>query len=233
MMKTTFLLTGLLVFGARFVLAQPLAVNNVKATQTAGVATVLYDLAGPVGSTYYVRLLYSTDGGNSFSDELSYAEGDVRANVTPGVGKKITWSSKQEVGGLSGNVVFKVTAESKLKLPSAIKNENVKIEFIDITRSGTSLTFEIKVFPLKDLENYFFSVGSVLGGSRTYIIDNRGNKVYTKEGSNFGQMVAGVPVTKDLVFEGLAFDATSISLLSIEDSKFLIYQVRGIQLPKE
>jgi hypothetical protein len=209
--------------------AQALAVNNVKASQTGGIATVLYDLAGPAGSNYYVRLFYSTDGGNEFSEELNYVTGDVLNNVTPGLGKRITWNSNQEAGGLSGNVIFKVTAESKVKFPPPVKNDWVKIEVIDLTRNGSTAVVKIRVTAVKDIDSYEISGG----GSTTFIIDNKGTKINMKGRLFFGTLLAGIPITKDITFEGVDYSASLIALLEIVHSRSYPFQFRNIPFPKE
>ena len=226
MKKYVFSILVLLCFN--FSEAQTLTINNVKATQVDGTATITYDLAAAPSQTHYVKLLYSTDGGSTFSNELVYASGDVRASVTGGIGKKIVWNSKQEVGSLSGNVVFKVTAEGRAKLPKPVENEYIKLEILNIERSNGVLTIQLQVNPKKDL---WFSFGAYTGWV-PYLIDNKGNKIEMAISTQEKELVAGIPYKLDITFRGVGADATSLGLLKL-DSKVGSFEFRAVSLPSE
>lgn len=214
--------------------AQQLA--NVKASQVNGLATVMYDIQAPPTQTYFVKLLYSTDGGNSFSEELKFVNGDVRSNVTGGAGKKISWNSKQEVGNIEGNVVFKVTAESKMKLPSPIENEWGKFQFLDIKRENGTLIIDFQITPKKDLQF------SALAHQNT-VYDNLGNKSDAARisaegaGDNSGGYffeklnLTGIPFKGSIAFS-FSSEASSISLLKLSPGNYINSELRNIAIPK-
>jgi hypothetical protein len=227
MKKYVFSILVLLCFN--FSEAQTLTINNVKATQVDGTATITYDLAAAPSQTHYVKLLYSTDGGSTFSNELVYASGDVRASVTGGIGKKIVWNSKQEVGSLSGNIVFKVTVEGRAKLPKPIENEKLKLEILNIGRSNGLLTIQLQVNPKKDMEHFCFDANN------SYLIDNKANKANLAEHTERKQLVTGIPYKLDIAFRGVTADATSLALFQLADNHqgSNQYVFRNIPLPSE
>lgn len=219
--------------------AQQLA--NVKASQVNGLATVMYDIEAPPTQTYFIKLLYSTDGGNSFSEELKFVNGDVRSNVTGGAGKKISWNSKQEVGNIEGNVVFKVTAESKMKLPSPIENEWGKFQFLDIKRENGILIIEFQITPKKDLEFSGYPNNNI-------IYDNLGNRSDASRISAEGAVdnayggytfkklnLTGIPFKGSIAFS-FSSEATSISFLTLQPGQFgqgyIRSDLRNIAIPK-
>jgi len=215
--------------------AQQLA--NVKASQVNGLATVMYDIQAPPTQTYFVKLLYSTDGGNSFSEELKFVNGDVRSNVTGGAGKKISWNSKQEVGNIEGNVVFKVTAESKMKLPAPIENENGKFQFLDIRRENGTLVIDFQITPKKDMEFVTYA-------SHNTIYDNLGNKSDASRisaegaGDNYGYgyrfeklNLTGIPFKGSIAFS-FSSEASSVSLLKLQPGGYISSDLRNIAIPK-
>ncbi len=201
--------------------AQTLAVNNVKATQSGGIGNVTYDLQAPAGKTHYVSLYYSTDGGTSFSDELVYVNGDVKSNVVAGIGKRISWNSNKELGSLSGNVVFKVVAESKAKMPPPIENDWLKLEILNVERSSGALSITFLLAPKKDF-NLSFST------NYSYLIDEKGLKILAQQTYIEKQIVSGVAVKLGFSFQGVE-ESKSISLLAINTGT--IYQFRNILLP--
>ncbi len=201
--------------------AQTLSVSNVKATQAGGIGNITYDLQAPAGKTHYVGLYYSTDGGSSFSDELVYVNGDVKSNVVAGIGKKISWNSNKELGSLSGNVVFKVVAEGKAKMPPPGETNMVKVEVLSVERSGGTVSVTISVNPKQDFGCYFTP-------TNCYFIDEKGNKLMGQGDQKFKQLVSGIPVKFIYTFSG-AEDSKSISLLSINAGDS--FQFRNIVLP--
>jgi hypothetical protein len=198
-------------------------IANRKASQVNGIATVLYDLKVPSTQTFFVRLFYSTDGGNSFSEELKFVNGDVRANVAGGPAKKITWNSKQEVGDIEGNVLFKVTAEARAKLPIAPELQQFKFQFLDLKKEGSDLVIEFQVTPKLDLTlslHFIYDTVSIiydnLGGM------SKSKSIHMQGALNDGPYykfdkinLAGIPVYGKIIFP-LADEASSISLLKMK-----------------
>lgn len=123
------------------------SVSNVSSSQQGNNAVITYDLNGITGDSYFVKLYYSTDGGQTFSNELSQVSGSIKGGVIPGIGKKIIWAADKEVNSLSGQIVFKVEAISK-KLSA--KLDNISVEVVSIKKNGDELTVEFTVNPNKE-----------------------------------------------------------------------------------
>jgi hypothetical protein len=128
------------------------SISNVTASQQGNNALITYDLNGPAGASYYVKLSYSTDGGQTFGNELTQVTGDVKAGVKTGIGKKITWAADKEVNYLNSSVVFKVEAESRKASAKPITIENVTVEIIQAKRNGEQLTIEFLVTQNREKE---------------------------------------------------------------------------------
>ena len=205
-------------------------IANVKASQTNGLATIIYDIQAPATANFYVKLLSSTDGGSSFSEELKFVNGDVRANVTGGIGKRISWDSKREVGDLNTNIVFKVVAEGRAKMHPALDNEYSKLSIVNIRREGNSVYLDLIVLPKKDYQ---------FGFEPTYGVafDNLGNKLtehnaVIEGGSNRKDLIAGIPVKAIYSINGVIAEASSIVKLNIDCSFNRYIEFRNLNLPK-
>ncbi|MDX2176089.1 MAG: SUMF1/EgtB/PvdO family nonheme iron enzyme [Candidatus Sumerlaeia bacterium] len=104
--------------------AQPVVSNVAFVQQPDGAGStrvrVNYDLASPNGNAT-VSLLYSTNGGTSFSAATT-TTGAVGAGVTPGTGKTIDWAVATDLPGLqlAGNFVVRVFAEDGAPIPLEI-----------------------------------------------------------------------------------------------------------------
>jgi formylglycine-generating enzyme required for sulfatase activity len=104
--------------------AQPVVSNVSFVQQPDGAGStevvVTYDLASPNGNAT-VSLLYSTNGGASFSTATT-TTGAVGAGVTPGTGKTIDWAVATDLPGqqLAGNFVVRVLAEDGVAIPLTI-----------------------------------------------------------------------------------------------------------------
>jgi formylglycine-generating enzyme required for sulfatase activity len=104
--------------------AQPVVSNVSFVQQPDGAGStevvVTYDLASPNGNAA-VTLLYSTNGGSSFSTATT-TTGAVGAGVTPGTGKTIDWAVATDLPGqqLAGNFLVRVLAEDGVAIPLTI-----------------------------------------------------------------------------------------------------------------
>lgn len=101
------------------------AVSNVAFVQQpdgAGSTSVrvTYDLVSPNGNAT-VSLLYSTNGGTSFSPATT-TTGAVGAGVTPGTAKTIDWAVATDLPGqtVANNLVVRVLAEDGVAIPLTI-----------------------------------------------------------------------------------------------------------------
>lgn len=143
----------LLIIFALFVLeANSQSITNVVSSQQGNNAVVTYDLNGNVGTDYYVRLLYSTDNGQSFSSELKQVSGDVKGGVKAGTGKRITWAADKEVNFLNSSVIFKVEAEVKKGMPKPVNYEMHTIEVLSAKQNGDQIIVEFTIIQNTDQE---------------------------------------------------------------------------------
>jgi hypothetical protein len=136
-------------------------VQNVKAVQTNEEVIVTYDLTDT--KPVYVSLFYSKDGCTTFSPELRQVSGDVKANVKPGVSKKINWNAGKELVVFDGDLVFKVEANSKkANLPKAVVGERFSVELTNVFFEGSGLKIEFIVTNIspEPILNSYFSKGS-------------------------------------------------------------------------
>jgi hypothetical protein len=128
------------------------SITNVASSQQGNNAVVTYDLNGTTGTTYYVKLYYSTDGGQSFSNELMHVTGDVKNGIKTGTNKRITWAAEKEVNYLNGPVVFKVEAEARKASAIPTTVGNVTVNVAKATRVGDELTVEFTLTQNKEVE---------------------------------------------------------------------------------
>jgi hypothetical protein len=127
-----YILALILINSLSFTYAQ--TISNVIAMQQGNNAIITYDLNGSINNTYYVKLLYSTDGGQNFSRELLHVSGDVKSGIKSGNGKKIIWSADKEINYMSGSVVFKVEAELRKAMPKPYIAEWGSVEITSVKR---------------------------------------------------------------------------------------------------
>jgi len=120
-------------------------IANVTSSQQGNNAVISYDLNGLVGAFYYVKLFYSTDGGQNFSNELLQVTGDVKSGVKTGIAKKIIWAAEREVNYLNGQVIFKVEAESRRSTAKPVTVSNVTVEIVSAKRNGEDILIEFTV----------------------------------------------------------------------------------------
>ena len=84
------------------------SITNVKATVDENDVIISYDLKASVnGQKFDVIIKSSKDG---FANPLSKVTGDLGSDQTAGVGKKIIWEAKEELGVYKGVVSFEITA---------------------------------------------------------------------------------------------------------------------------
>jgi formylglycine-generating enzyme required for sulfatase activity len=105
----------ILTFGTR---AYTQTIENVRAEQQAKTVVITYDIAGAdAKDKFTVKILFSSNGGSTFSSPLRSVTGDAGENIFGGRGKKITWNALNDVDELLGeNFVFKIIAEGENKI---------------------------------------------------------------------------------------------------------------------
>jgi hypothetical protein len=205
------------------------SITNVASSQQGNNALITYDLNGNPGATYFVKLYYSTDGGQSFSNELLQVTGDVKSGVKTGIEKKIIWAADKEVNYLNGQVVFKVEAESRKISAKPVTIENTTVEIIKAVRNGDDLTVEfiftqntqdeVRVYTLLKKSQLttqdgrqFDPVDGKLGSQRFNLYD----------GTNKVECPKGIPTRGTLTFKvessDLVIPAIKIDIYSQSDS---------------
>jgi hypothetical protein len=184
-------------------------VQNVNGVQAGDNVLVTYDLVDAGAREFYVRLLYSKDGGISFSNELRNVSGDVKGNVKSGTNKKIIWDARQEVGTLVGDVVFKVEALSKASAAAglSVQNKCLKVDVNEVKSEGYNrVRVEYTVTPINGNSTIYLSAFV----TNTFLADGNNNKFKISEGIMAGTpkgqdkaVLNGVPYNGYVVFDGV------------------------------
>jgi hypothetical protein len=185
------------------------SVQNVNGVQAGDNVLVTYDLIDNGAREFYVRLLYSKDGGISFSNELRNVSGDVKGNVKSGTNKKIIWDARQEVGTLAGDVVFKVEALSKAGAAAGLSAQNrcLKVDINEVKAEGYNrVRVEYTVTPINGNSTIYLSAFV----TNTYLADGNNNKFKISEGTLAGTpkgqdkaVLNGVPYNGYVVFDAV------------------------------
>jgi hypothetical protein len=230
-------------FFSAILLALPFAmqaqqVQNVKAVQTNEEVIVTYDLndTKPV----YVSLYYSKDGGTTFSPELRQVSGDVKANVKPGVSKKINWNAGKELVAFDGDLVFKVEANSKrIAYPKPVADEFFLVQVVNSYFEGNLLKVEFSVTNISDkpiINAYLPLDGALLLDEQGGLFDKPDVRIIgTTFNNNF------IEFSKDAPFKGIATiknadpEMNLVSLLKIcliWDYVRHLYSVKNIPISK-
>ncbi|MBI5219018.1 MAG: hypothetical protein HY958_08820 [Bacteroidia bacterium] len=87
-------------------------IKNLKSEIDSSKMTIKYDLDGPKGQKFLISLYISTDGGQSYSREITTAEGEIGAGITPGKKKKIVWDTSTEAGIDIKNIKITLKADA-------------------------------------------------------------------------------------------------------------------------
>ncbi len=229
-MRITFCCATLL-FCSHLVFAQ--SISNVVGIQQGNSAIITYDLNGNTTSSYFVKVYYSIDGGQTFSGELSQVSGDVKSGVRSGNGKKITWYADKEVNFLSGPVIFKVEAESRKALPKPISYDWGSVELTSIKRvadevhvtfsfTHTSTSYERSSRYLRKRSGLISSGGTEFNA----ISGVFGGKTVTGYGGDDVDCIRGIPVKGSLVFAPETIDLVIPALkINISDTDFIFKNI--------
>lgn len=217
-MTSRLLLAGILSVGLFTVSAQQ--IQNVKAVQAGDNVLVTYDISNTGSKGVFVRLLYSKDGGITFSNELKYVTGDVKDKVTDGNNKKILWDAKQELGAFAGDAVFKVEAlvASGGEVAAPAQNKCLKVQLNDVKMNGPRLQVDFTVTPINGNTTIYLSAYS----TNTFLLDSYNNKIKITDGFIAGTpkgqdkaALNGVPLTGYVTFDGINPSMTSIPKLTL------------------
>ncbi|GCC53208.1 hypothetical protein SanaruYs_34510 [Chryseotalea sanaruensis] len=184
------------------------SITNVTSLQQGNNAIISYDLNGISGTSYYVKLSYSVDGGKSFSNELVQVSGDVKSGVKSGIGKKIVWAADKEINSLDGSVIFKVEAESRKPMPKPVTVASSTIEVLKVKRTGDKILIEFTLTQNseKEIQGYRIRNTSQLTAidGRQYLatLSKLGPHSITDKGtSGIVECIRGIPVRGELTFE--------------------------------
>jgi len=148
MKKLYFLGVGILV--TSIIHAQ--SIKNVQANLNGSNVIISYDLVASEKGQRFDILLKSS--GDNFSSALKEVIGDVGANQTAGIGKKITWNARKELGSFKGDISFKITAIvtfTPLKFVKPTSGAGVKIgKPYTVEWKGGTLNRNLKLELLKN-----------------------------------------------------------------------------------
>jgi len=197
------------------------SVQNVLGAQAGDNVLVTYDLVDNTQKEYYVRLLYSKDGGISYSSELKNVSGDVKGNVKPGTNRKIIWDARQEIGAFAGDVVFKVEALSQAGTAAGLSAQNrcLKVEVNEVKNVGPGrVRVEYTITPINGNSTVYLSAFA----SNTYLADANNVRYKISEGFLAGTpkgqdkaVLNGVPYNGHVIFEGVPATLQKASELSL------------------
>ncbi len=104
--------------------------KSITAKQLGEKINIEYAISGEsLGQTFNVTPFYSLDGGKAFLPMKS-VKGNVGANVSGGKDQIIIWDVLKDMSELKGDIIFKLTAETKSILPTQdeVGKVNFKIE---------------------------------------------------------------------------------------------------------
>lgn len=194
-------------------------IQNVKGVQAGDNVLITYDLLDAASRSYFIRLLYSKDGGITYSDDLKQVTGDVKENVVAGTNKKIIWDARQELGSFIGEAVFKVEALTKsATMPPPIQNKCLKVELVDIKKINSRLQIDFSVTPINGNSTIYLSAYS----TNTYLQDTFNNKLKITDGFIAGTpkgqdkaALNGIPLNSYVTFDGVDPNLSVIPKLTL------------------
>jgi len=104
------------------------SIKNVQASLSGSNVIISYDLiASDEGQKFEVFIKSSQDG---FSNLLKEVTGDVGSNQSAGIGKKVTWNARKELGSFKGDISFEISATvtfTPLKFVQPTTGSGIKI----------------------------------------------------------------------------------------------------------
>jgi hypothetical protein len=113
-------------------------VTNVQAKAEKNKVIITYDLIADIDEQKFEVEIKSSI--NNYTTPLKEVSGDVGADVSPGIGKTITWEAIKEQGNFSGDVTFEVSAQltfSPLTITNPKAGSSAKLgKSIDVTWQG-------------------------------------------------------------------------------------------------
>jgi len=88
------------------------SIKNITWVKDSTRIVMYYDMVSLIkGTTYNVDIFCSTDAGETYNIPIKTALGDFGADITLGRNKTLVWDVFKDIGGLAGNVSFKIVAE--------------------------------------------------------------------------------------------------------------------------
>jgi len=87
------------------------SIKNINWVKDSTKIVLYYDIVSLIkGSTYNVEVFCSTDGAETYSIPLKSCMGEIGSDIKIGKKKSVVWDVFKDVGGIAGNVSFKVVA---------------------------------------------------------------------------------------------------------------------------
>ncbi|MBL7876652.1 MAG: hypothetical protein JNL53_13380 [Cyclobacteriaceae bacterium] len=138
--------------------------ENLKAVSTGDSIVITYDLIADLPGDKYEAKIYSSY--DNFASPLRYISGDIGNSLTPGIGKRIVWEAKKELGNYQGDLSFEIRAEIraifefKNSVSSAKRGKSLSVAW----RGGIK-NEDVKVVLLKEgIEQSLLSTSANSGG---------------------------------------------------------------------
>ena len=194
-------------------------VTNVDSHQEGNNIVITYKLTGCTPQQTSEIFIYYALNDERFIGPLKSVTGDIGNKLFTSGDKKVIWDVTKELGGIDGNVKFKIETipGQKVSLPSATSG-NFKCDILKTERKGTDLYVSLKITNTGEDENIRFS------GDRCKTIDKNGNIILCKSFINSGKsyttedfmLVKDIPLSFTLIFSNIDMSFEAISLLQIE-----------------
>lgn len=91
---------------------QAQSIKNINWVRDSTKIVLYYDLVSFIkGNSFNVEVFCSTDGGETFNIPVKSVIGDLGNDINLGRKKVLVWDVFKDVGGLAGNVTFRIVAE--------------------------------------------------------------------------------------------------------------------------
>jgi len=141
------------------------SIKNITFVKDSTRIVLHYDLVSFIkGNTYNVEIFCSTDAGETYNIPLKTVLGDVGPDISIGRDKSLVWDVFKDIGGLAGNVSFKVVAE---------KNPFKRNYFIAYSGS-LEAPFGAQIGMLGGVSPYFgFKMNSDFNAKHVYTYDEK------------------------------------------------------------
>ncbi|NJK97505.1 MAG: hypothetical protein HC905_23690 [Bacteroidales bacterium] len=191
-------------------------ISNIQVTQQGDKVIITYDLNDANNGLYYIKVYLSKDSYGNFNKELLYISGDVK-DTKAGIGKKIVWEAKREIGFYNGSAQFKLEAISRTApMPAPLTGDCVQLEITDVKNEASQLKifFTIKATKANAKIN--------IRNDNSYVFDSNGNKYMSSTdvlgniSDDYKDLVTGLSIQGYISYIGVPEDETLIPEANIK-----------------